>query len=93
MCYSAPPIRMARRGADSPLLPIELWGQVASFLTLREACVLASTCRALWAMDLLSVTVSQGGENGLELLKEGSCPTPGVAVRLTAYCSERLSDA
>ena len=53
---------MARGGADSPALPVELWRQVASFLTLRESCMLASTCRALWAMDLLSLTVSKGGE-------------------------------
>ena len=72
-----PSIRMARGGADSPALPVELWGHVASFLSLREACVLASTCRALWAMDLLSVTVSQGGESERDLLDEGSCPAPG----------------
>ena len=49
---------MARGGADSPGLPVELWGQVASFLTLHESCMLASTCRALWAMDLLSVSAT-----------------------------------
>ena len=53
---------MAPGGADSPALPVELWGQVASFLSLREACMLASTCRALWAMDLLSVTLEGWGE-------------------------------
>ena len=54
---------MARGGADSPALPVELWGHVASFLTLRESCMLASTCRALWGMDLLWVKVAaMGGE-------------------------------
>lgn len=68
---------MAEGEACGPALPVELWGQVASFLSLREACVLASTCRALWEMDLLAVTVSQGGESGWELLEEGKCPAPG----------------
>ena len=54
-------IRMLRGGADSPALPLELWGRVASFLALRESCMLASTCRALWAMELLSLDF-QGGK-------------------------------
>ena len=70
-------VTMARGGADSPALPVEVWGRVASFLTLRESCMLASTCRALWAMELLSVTASQGEESECEVLKEGSCPAPG----------------
>ena len=32
---------------------------MASFLTLRDTCMLASTCRALWAMDLLWVKLLQ----------------------------------
>ena len=48
---------MAQGNSHAPALPVELWGQVASFLTLRESCMLASTCRALWAMDLLSLEV------------------------------------
>ena len=83
-------LRMTRGGAASPALPVELWGQVASFLTLRESCMLASTCRALWAMDLLSVTVLQGGKSECDLLNEGSCPAPGDDTALHCYCSERL---
>ena len=61
---------MARGGADSPALPVELCGHVASFLSLRESCVLASTCRALWAMDLLSLKVVHG-QREWELLNDG----------------------
>ena len=48
------------RGGDglaSTNLPAEVWGRIASFLTLREYCVLASTCRAFWAMDLAVVNL------------------------------------
>ena len=57
---------MVRGGADSPALPVELWGKVASYLTLRESCMLASTCRALWTMDLLSVKLIEWGNTAAQ---------------------------
>ena len=76
---------MARGGADSPALPVELWMHVTDFLSLRESCMLASTCRALWAMDLLSLTVVPDG--GVFELKEGSSSAPGDGTALHGYCS------
>ena len=84
---------MARGETHSPALPVELWGQVASFLSLREACMLASTCRALWAMDLLSVAVCSGECSGEEeccyLLDVGNYPAPGDDTALYCCCSAR----
>lgn len=83
--------RMARERNNSPALPIELWGQVASFMTMRESCMLASTCRALWAMDLLSVAVLQGeSRTECELLKERSRLAPSDGSALYCSCSAGL---
>ena len=68
---------MVRGGADSPALPVELWGKVASYLTLRESCMLASTCRALWTMDLLS----------LKLIEWGNTAPRGATCTLHCSCS------
>lgn len=47
-------------------LPDDIWERVASFLTLRESCTLASTCRALWVTDLPCVTLSRKKEGATE---------------------------
>ena len=86
-------IRMAQGVADNPALPVELWRHVARFLAMRESCMLASTCRALWAMDLLSLTLCQGecsGEEECAMLDTESYPAPGVGTALHCYCSVRL---
>ena len=49
--HRAAPIRMARRSEGFPFIPVELWGRVARHMTLREYCMLASTCKALWTMN------------------------------------------
>ena len=83
---------MARGGADSPALPVELWGQVAGFLTLRESCMLASTCRALCAMNLLSVSVTmmEDREACEPLLLEESYLAPSDGSALHCSCSAGL---
>ena len=56
------------RGADDLVYtstPTEVWGRIASFLSLHQCCKLASTCRALWTMDLPYVFVP-----GIKVLQE-----------------------
>ena len=78
---------MARGGDTLASLPMEIWGRVASFLTLREYCMLASTCRAFWAMDLAVVKVPVEQQTEIEdpefdlreLLRIASGPGDGSA--------------
>ena len=38
-------------------LPVEIWGSVAKFLSLRDCCKLASTCQQLWKLDVLRIVL------------------------------------
>ena len=50
---------MGRGSNGHAPVPVEVWGQVARFLSLREHCMLASTCRALWTkLDLPHVMLT-----------------------------------
>lgn len=64
---------MAQRALEPGSIPAEVWGRIAALLTVREYSMLASTCRALWTMDLLCVK-----------LGESSAPGDGTALEL--YC-------
>lgn len=56
--------------AVAACLPIEVWTQITTLLSLRECCMLASTCRALRGMrDLPCIKVVKGCASG-----EGTVP-------------------
>ena len=46
-------------------MPVEIWGNVAKHLSLQDCCKLASTCQALWKLDLQRVVLPQvlGGKS------------------------------
>ena len=40
-------------------MPVEIWGDVANFLSLQDCCTLASTCQQLCALDLPRVVLGE----------------------------------
>ena len=80
---------MAQRAA--PIL-VEVWMHVAKFLNLRDQYKLASTCRALWTMDLPYVNLV-GRQCGAEGDFTGLIDTPRRMDVGVHHLFERLSDA
>ena len=40
-------------------MPVEIWGKVATILSLQDCCRLASTCQQLWKLDLPHVVLGE----------------------------------
>ena len=40
-------------------MPVDIWGNVAKLLSLQDCCKLASTCQALWKLDLPRVMLDR----------------------------------